>query len=165
MKGIFLLLGTNLGDKLQNLQQAKNILESQAMSVIDYSSIYESAPWGEPDQDWFLNMILQVDTILQPENLLETCLKTEQQMGRERFKKWGSRLIDIDLLYYDNQKLQTAALTLPHPAIQMRKFTLLPLVEMIPHEIHPLLNRSQEELLDICPDHLTCRKTELNIKI
>lgn len=163
MKGIFLLLGTNLGDKLKNLQQAKDILGGNEMSIIDYSSIYKSAPWGNEDQDWFLNLILRVDTIHDPHSLLDVCLKTEQQMGRQRIEKWGSRIIDIDLLYYDNYELETEDLTLPHPAIQMRRFTLMPLTEIAPDEIHPLLNLSHEELLAICPDKLSCKKTDLKI--
>ena len=165
MKGIFLLLGTNLGDKLNNLQQAKNILEAYEMKVVDYSSIYESAPWGDEDQDWFLNLILRVDTIHQPDSLLEACMRAEQQMGRQRIKKWSSRIIDIDILYYDNYQMKTENLTLPHPAIQMRNFTLQPLVEIAPNETHPILKLTQQELLDICPDKLPCNRTELTINI
>lgn len=165
MKGIFLLLGTNLGDRLTNLQQATAALKTYEMTVADYSSIYESAPWGDENQGWFLNMVLRVDTIHNPESLLNACLSTEIQLGRKRYKKWGERLIDIDLLYYDNFVLETEKLILPHPGIPLRQFTLQPLVEVAPHELHPVLNLTQKHLLDICPDHLECRKTEMTIKV
>lgn len=165
MKGIFLLLGTNQGDKLANLQRAKDILEAYEMSVIDYSSIYESAPWGVEDQDWFLNMVLRINTIHGPENLLKICFKVETQMGRTRFKRWGERIIDIDILYYDNYSIESPELAIPHPAIQVRRFTLMPMSEIAPNEKHPLLNLSQAELLDICPDNLECKKTSLTIGI
>lgn len=165
MNGIFLLLGTNLGDKLSNLQRAKDILDRHELTIIDYSSIYESAPWGEENQQWFLNMILRIDTKYQPDELLTVCLETEQKLGRQRIKKWGERIIDIDILYYDNYVETSKDLTLPHPGIAMRSFTLIPMVEIAPEETHPLLNMTQKELLDICPDELACNLTDLDIFI
>ena len=165
MNGIFLLLGTNLGNRLENLQKAKDILEAYEITIVDYSSIVESAPWGEGNQGWFLNMILRIDTIHEPESLLEACMKVEQQMGRQRIKKWGERIIDVDILYYHNLVQESKTLTLPHPGIQMRRFTLMPLVEIAPLEIHPLLNQSHQALLDICPDPLVCHTTSLQISI
>ncbi|MEQ8473583.1 MAG: 2-amino-4-hydroxy-6-hydroxymethyldihydropteridine diphosphokinase [Marinoscillum sp.] len=163
MKGIFLLLGTNLGDRLQNLKQAAQILEAHEMFITDYSSIYESAPWGEVNQPWFLNMVLRIDTIHNPQQLLQCCLDTEIQMGRKRHKKWGERIIDIDVLYYDNVMMDDVALTLPHPGIPIRRFTLMPLTEIAPNESHPILNQTNEELLGICPDELECRKSETDL--
>lgn len=165
MKGIFLLLGSNLGDRLQQLQQAKDILEAHEMVVVDYSSIYESAPWGDENQGWFLNMVLRIDTLHEPMTLLQACLKTEQQMGRTRLKKWGERIIDVDILYYDNLITEDPELTIPHPGIALRRFTLLPMAEIAPAEIHPVLGLSQQELLDICPDPLACHKIDLHISI
>ncbi len=165
MKGIFLLLGSNLGDRLANLQQAQTILESSEMTVVDFSSVYESAPWGEPDQGWFLNLVLRVDTIHDPHQLLFNCLKAEKQMGRERTKRWGERIIDIDLLYYDNFTLESDDLILPHPGIALRRFTLMPMVEIAPLEFHPVLNLAQKELLEICPDKLECRLTDLKLTL
>ena len=165
MKGIFLLLGTNLGDRLSNLEQATAVLKTYELSIVDYSSIYESAPWGNEKQGWFLNMVLRVDTIHEPESLLNACLSAEQQMGRKRYKKWGERLIDIDVLYYDNLILESERLTLPHPGIPIRRFTLQPMVEVAPNEFHPVLHLSQKHLLDICPDRLECHKTSMTIKI
>lgn len=163
MKGIYLLLGSNLGDRLQHLKQAASILEAHEMTITNYSSVYESAPWGNEDQPWFLNMILRVDTIHSPEKLLECCLDTEIQMGRKRHKKWGERIIDVDILYYDNEVLESESLIIPHPGIPLRRFTLMPLVEMAPNETHPLLNQTNAELLGICPDQLECHISDTEI--
>ncbi|MFT4833659.1 MAG: 2-amino-4-hydroxy-6-hydroxymethyldihydropteridine diphosphokinase [Marinoscillum sp.] len=165
MKGIFLLLGTNLGDRLANLNQAKLLLESYPVLIVDYSKIYESAPWGDTDQGSFLNMILRVDTILDPHQLLEVCLEIEKRMGRERIKKWGERIIDIDILYYDNHVINDETLIIPHPGIQMRRFTLMPMVEIAPNEAHPLLGYTQLELLELCPDLLECSSTEMELEL
>ena len=165
MKGIFLLLGSNLGDRMQNLQRAKDLLASQEITIVDYSAVYESAPWGDENQPWFLNMVLRVDTIHDPQSLLESCLRAEQQMGRTRLKKWGERIIDVDILYYDNLEIESPELRIPHPGIAMRKFTLMPLSELAPKEIHPLLNLSQEKLLEICPDQLECYQTDLHFQL
>ncbi len=165
MKGVFLLLGTNLGDKKSNLQTAIDLLKEQELAIVDYSNIYESAPWGDENQGWFLNIVLRIDTFLQPEELLRVCLKTEEQMGRKRLKKWGERSIDIDILYYDNLTQNANDLIIPHPGIAMRRFTLLPLQEIAPNETHPLLNMNQSQLLDICPDELECRVSEIHLDI
>lgn len=165
MKGIFLLLGTNLGDKVSNLQTAIDLLKEQELGIVDYSSVYESAPWGDENQGWFLNIVLRIDTFLQPDELLRVCLKTEEQMGRKRLKKWGERSIDIDILYFDNLTQNANDLIIPHPGIAMRKFTLLPLEEIAPKEIHPLLNMTQSELLEICPDELKCKVSKIQLNI
>lgn len=163
MKGIFLLLGTNIGKKTENLRLAVDLLQNGELHIVDYSSIYESAPWGKTDQNWFLNMVLRIDTVLTPLELLEYCLETEKKMGRIRAEKWGERIIDIDVLYYDNVISNEARLVLPHPGIPTRKFTLMPLTEVAPNEIHPALNLSQKELLKSCNDDLACYKTEIEI--
>lgn len=165
MKGIFLLLGSNIGDRIHNLRQAREILQTHPLTITDSSSIYESAPWGEKNQGWFLNMVLKIDTILEAEELLSTCLSSETQMGRKRTKKWGERIIDIDVLYFHHLIIEKDSLTLPHPGIPMRKFTLMPLAEIAPNETHPLLNQTQSELLEICPDELECRKFDIEMTL
>lgn len=165
MKGIFLLLGTNLGDKSQNLQKTLDYLQNGEVNIVDYSAIYESEPWGKKDQDWFLNMVVRVDTILSPIELLEHCQEIEDKMGRVREEKWGARIIDIDILYYDNVISDDKTLLLPHPGIAIRKFTLMPLNEVIPKEIHPTINISQSELLENCTDDLICNKTEIHLNL
>lgn len=165
MKGIFLLLGTNMGDRIGNLQQAVDLLQEQELTLTDYSSIYESAPWGDTNQGWFLNMVVRIETLLEPQQLLDICLQTEVKMGRKRLKKWGERLIDIDILYYDNMITTEPKLVLPHPGIAMRRFTLMPMTEMAAKETHPLLNMSQEKLLEICPDPLECIKSDFELHL
>ncbi len=161
MKGIFLLLGSNLGDKEANLRQAIQRLGERQVILTDYSSVYETAPWGNTEQDWFLNMVIRVDTVHAPHELIRVCQKVEEEMGRKRITKWDAREIDIDILYYDNVELQEPGLTLPHLGIAMRRFTLLPLAELVPNEVHPVLRRNQKELLDMCPDASECFRTEL----
>lgn len=160
MNGIYLLLGSNLGDRLLNLRQASKVLETGGVKLLNESSTYETEPWGKADQGWFLNIVLQCETTLSPLQLLELCLHSEKAMGRERKEKWGERLIDIDLLYYHAQVIDMETLQVPHPAIADRRFTLIPMVELQPNGIHPTLQKSQVQLLSQCTDRLECKLTE-----
>ena len=163
MNGIYLLLGSNLGNRLEYLKEAAHLLARQKVKIIDESSIYETEPWGPKDQDWFLNVILEVTTLKDPETLLETILSIEKQLGRTRKEKWGERCIDIDILYYSNQIHSSEKLSIPHPGIPERRFTLVPLVEMAPLEIHPTLNKIHIELLAECSDPLDCKLTDYKL--
>ncbi len=154
-----------MGDKSQNLKQATILLQNSEIAIVDYSSIYQTEPWGKPDQDWFLNMVVRIDTLLPPKDLLAHCQWVEQEMGRERIEKWGARIIDIDILYYDNIEFIEPNLSIPHPGIAMRKFTLIALNEIIPNEIHPILQLSQKEMLEMCPDELGCELSEIQFDI
>lgn len=165
MKGIFLLLGSNIGDRKSNLTQAINLIQNSDIFLNDYSSVYETAPWGNEKQEWFLNIVIRIETMHAPNALLEICQGIENQIGRKRLEKWGSRTIDIDILYYDNVADDNPILIIPHPGIALRRFTLLPLVEIAAKEIHPILNVSQEKLLDICPDKLQCNKLDMDLAI
>jgi len=155
-KGKYLLLGSNLGDRPYYLKTAVGLLQKNGVELVTYSSIYESEPWGINDQPLFLNAVLQIETKLSPDELLACCLKIEKEMGRKRIRKWGERLIDIDILYFDEVIIQDNELTIPHPGIPERRFTLLPLSEIAPKFIHPSLQKSQSELLDHCADPLNC---------
>ncbi len=161
MNGIFLLLGSNLDERLKNLETARRNLATMGVKATGHSSLYETEPWGEKDQPWFLNVVLQVETALDPDDLLQACLAVERQMGRERETKWGPRLIDIDLLYYKDQIIEKENLIVPHPGIPDRKFTLLPLVELAGGMVHPGFNKTQIELLMECDDQLEVKKTKL----
>lgn len=154
MEGIYLLLGTNLGDRMANLQRAKELMMTKMITVMRESSVYETAAWGIEDQPSFLNQVVQIDFNRPPARLLELLLEIEQQMGRIREEKWGSRLIDIDILYFKGQIVDSKELKIPHPEIQNRRFTLLPLVELAPDLQHPILKNTQEELLGQTPDQL-----------
>lgn len=163
MNGIYLLLGSNMGNRLEYLKEAEQQLIRQGIQVMDESSIYETEPWGKENQDWFLNVILQVECSQGPLELLETILSVEKSLGRIRKEKWGERCIDIDILYYHDEILETDQITVPHPGIPDRKFALIPLSEMCPLETHPTLNQNQMELLAACTDELDCRLTDYKL--
>ena len=129
---ILIGLGSNMGEREQNLQQALGMLEADSSIRIEkISSIYETAPFGVMDQDDFLNMVVAVETELSPENLLQKCLGVENAMGRVRSRHWGPRIIDLDLLFYDAVQMQTNNLTLPHPGIGQRAFVLIPMRDVV----------------------------------
>ncbi|WP_370087633.1 2-amino-4-hydroxy-6-hydroxymethyldihydropteridine diphosphokinase [Ekhidna sp.] len=163
MNGIYLLLGSNMGNRLEYLREAEQLLIQHGIHVIDESSIYETEPWGKENQDWFLNVVLQIECSKSPEELLTTILSIEKSLGRIRKEKWGERSIDIDILYFHDEIVETDQLTVPHPGIPDRKFTLIPLVEMCPIEIHPTLNQNQMELLAACKDELDCKLTDYKL--
>ena len=119
--------------------------------------IYESAAWGPIQQEPLLNRVLKVETSLPPEELLEILLTIERKLGRERRIKWGPRIIDIDLLYYNQEIIRTDTLSVPHPFIPERRFTLAPLAEIAPDFIHPVLKKDQETLLRECKDDLEAK--------
>lgn len=151
----FLLLGTNLGNRAHNLSVVKkNITDKSIGSIINLSSLYETAAWGITDQPSFYNQIIEIKTELGPLELLRACLTIENEIGRKRIQKWGPRLIDIDILYYGDLCVDTKELHIPHPEIQNRRFTLVPLVEISPNFIHPKFKKSNMELLQECTDSL-----------
>lgn len=155
MKTCYLLLGTNLGDKLENLQLAHKKLGDSAGVIQKTSSIYCTAPWGKEDQDDFYNQALEIQTELDPLDLLHTILQVEKELGRERDGiKWGSRIIDIDLLFYENKIIQLPELILPHPYIAERRFVLTPLKEIAAGKTHPITGMTVQEMLEHCPDPL-----------
>ncbi len=162
MSGVFktyLLLGTNLGDRLSNLKQAENLIYQQCGSILKSSSIYETAAWGLQDQPNFLNKVIEIKTQLPAPNLLKTILQIEESLGRKRTVKMGPRVIDIDILFMENfNHITSPQLTIPHPAIAQRKFVLIPLNELMPNYIHPSLNKSISQLLQICADTLSVKK-------
>ncbi|MCU0325249.1 MAG: 2-amino-4-hydroxy-6-hydroxymethyldihydropteridine diphosphokinase [Spirosomaceae bacterium] len=155
---LYLGLGTNIGDRLHNLQTARELINRQMGKIIIESSIYETAAWGLTNQGAFLNQAIAVKTRRSPDNLLKILLQIEKQMGRIREIKWGPRIIDIDILYYGNQIIETADLTIPHPFIQERKFVLAPLTEIAPDYIHPKNKKTNLVLLNECSDESEIQK-------
>ena len=145
---LFLGTGTNLGDRKKNLFLALQLIEKQIGRVNSQSGIYETKAWGKTDQPDFLNQALEVYTPQTPQEVLENCLNIEQQMGRIRIEKWGTRLIDVDILFYDDLILKQPNLIIPHPFIQDRSFVLKPLEEIAPDFVHPVLERSIQNLLE-----------------
>lgn len=154
MKSIYILLGTNLGDRIAQLNSALDALEGSIGKIKKFSTIVETAAWGVEDQPSFLNQVIEIKTSLNPIEALEICQHIENQLGRVRTEKWGARVIDIDILYYENDQINLPNLQIPHPYIQDRRFTLIPLVQIAPEYIHPILKKSNKELLAVCTDPL-----------
>lgn len=142
MHKVFLSLGGNLGDRQANLNKALTAIASKIGIVLAVSSIYETKAWGIENQPDFLNQVIVVETILSPQQTLEAALAIELEMGRIREQKWYTRIIDIDLLFFDQQIIATESLTIPHPFISQRNFVLAPLAEIAPNYLHPLTQES-----------------------
>ncbi len=153
-KEVFISLGSNLGDRLTNLESAMQAIQANVGVVIRKSSIYETKPWGNVDQPDFFNQVIMIHTDKPAKDCLSLLLTIEKQMGRKREERWGARIIDLDLLYSDGDIIKTEQLTLPHPAIPQRRFVLVPLVEIASDFIHPELKINQGQLLADCPDRL-----------
>lgn len=130
MSGIFFGLGSNLGDRKKYLADAMKLLEQRGVKILKKSSIYETEPVGLTDQPKFLNMVVEVSTNLSPEDLLRVCLGAEDDLGRVRQERWGPRTIDIDVLLYQDRKIRTEFLTIPHPRMFEREFVMKPLREI-----------------------------------
>ena len=152
-------IGSNLGTSSKNCIEAiKKISAFHSIKVISKSSFYQTAPIGNIEQGWFVNSTIKIDTQLAPKELLSALLNIESEMGRIRKEKWGPRLIDLDLLFYDNLILNQKGLTLPHPEIQKRNFVLIPLDEIAANLIHPTLKKTIRTLLQESPDDAVVKK-------
>jgi 2-amino-4-hydroxy-6-hydroxymethyldihydropteridine diphosphokinase len=146
---VYLALGSNLGDRLANLKQAIDALTPQ-MDVKAKSSVYETPPWGYEDQPKFLNQVVKAKTYLDPQPLLKHLKRLEVALGRQASFPNGPRLIDIDILFYDELTLNTSSLIIPHPGLPERGFVLLPLMELSPDLVHPLNKKSVREMAAEC---------------
>lgn len=147
MNHAFLLIGGNLGDRAAHLAQARDLISRHIGPVCKSSAIYETAAWGLTDQPDFYNQAILVTTPLLPEPLMQTILAIESDMGRIRKERYGPRVIDIDILLYNNLVYRSPAVTLPHPRMTERRFVLAPLDEIAPEEVHPTLHRTIHQLL------------------
>lgn len=151
---LVLLLGSNLGERQNYLSQALEKIKQSMGTIYIASSFYETKSWGVENQPDFLNQVIVCHTSLTAEESLKYCLSIEKELGRDRKEKWGSRTIDIDILYFDDSIIATNALKIPHPFLHERRFTLVPLVEVLPDYIHPVFNFSNKQLLERCTDGL-----------
>ena len=151
---IYILLGGNIGDRVSNLANARTALVAKVGPIKAVSKIYETAAWGVTDQPAFLNQVIQVSSELPPNELLFTINQIEAELGRQRHERWHARTIDIDILYYGDCIMNTQRLTLPHPQLHNRQFTLIPLTELAPDFIHPVLQKNSQALLVECEDQL-----------
>jgi len=152
MNRVYIQLGSNLGDREGYLKQSQAMLIDEIGLIIKMSSIYESSPWGVENQGSFLNQVLLLETDVKPFDLLDIILNIEKEMGRVRIEKWGERIIDIDILFYNDEIIETNNLCIPHPYISKRRFVLSPLDEIAKNYIHPILHKTINKLLLECLD-------------
>lgn len=152
MNEVYLQLGSNIGDRLDNLDQSIKIITEKIGNVLEKSSVYESTPWGVENQRNFLNQVIFVKSNFDPYTILDLVLQIEKDMGRIRIEKWGERIIDIDILFIDDLIIESENLCIPHEFIAKRKFVLQPMCEIAPGFIHPKLNKTISQLLEECID-------------
>ena len=153
---VFVLLGSNLGDRELLVNQACKMLEERCGEIVAKSRLYESEPWGFQAEHWFLNQVVEIRTSLSPDVLMQTLLTIEKELGRDRsmpHQGYVSRPMDLDILYYGKDIIDTEMVTAPHPRLHQRRFTLLPLCDSAPDFVHPLLKKSNLQLLDECQDN------------
>ena len=155
---IYLLLGSNMGKSRQLIGQAKKHIGKQIGLIGRESALYQTAAWGNSKQPDFLNQVVIIETTLTPMEAMITILDIEKKMGRIRTVKNAPRIIDIDILFYNKMIIDEEDLQVPHPQISTRRFVLVPLKELSPLFIHPVLQKTIHQLLRICPDKLAVKK-------
>ncbi|MEP0714028.1 2-amino-4-hydroxy-6-hydroxymethyldihydropteridine diphosphokinase [Algoriphagus sp.] len=148
---VVLILGGNKGDRNSLLRAAVEAVSKHG-EVVLISKVYETEAWGGVAKGAFLNQVLQIETHLSPMELLALIQQTEKDLGRKRAEPWGDRTMDIDIIYFGEQVIETSELKIPHPFLAERKFVLVPLAEILPEFIHPVLGKSSLELLEDCED-------------
>jgi 2-amino-4-hydroxy-6-hydroxymethyldihydropteridine diphosphokinase len=158
LNNVYLLLGSNMLEPEKQLELAKKYIQQSAGKILHSSSLYRTAAWGKTDQPDFLNQVLQVQTKFNAEQLLKDVLGIEEKMGRIRTEKNAPRIIDIDILFFNEDIISSKNLTVPHPEIYRRRFVLTPLAELSPDFIHPVLHKNMQEMLDSCSDELNVQK-------
>jgi 2-amino-4-hydroxy-6-hydroxymethyldihydropteridine diphosphokinase len=149
---VVIMLGSNDGARMDFISRARELIKTRAGKISRVSSVYETAPWGNENQPDFLNQAVVIETMLPPHHLLDLLLKIEKDLGRIRGKKWAIRTIDIDILFYGDEIINDNDLVIPHPRMNERKFTLLPLNEIMPSFIHPVTRVTIKELTAKCSD-------------
>jgi 2-amino-4-hydroxy-6-hydroxymethyldihydropteridine diphosphokinase len=158
MINVFLLLGSNLGDRNLFLQRAIQHIGQDIAPVSMASAVYETQSWGKTDLPDYLNQVIEVKTDLPAQQVLEKILAIELLMGRQREEKWGSRIIDIDILFYGDHVINQPGLVVPHPELHNRRFTLEPMVELAPDFVHPVLKKTVLYLKKELKDSLIVKK-------
>lgn len=152
---VYLGLGSNMGDRHAQIRAAAELIHKNIGKIAKKSHVYETQPWGNPDQEKFLNQVVMANTTLDPRELLDKIGRIERELGRERRKdqdKWGPRPIDIDILFYGKRVIRDKGLEIPHPELHKRAFVLVPLLEMAPELEHPILKKQIDELYMDCKD-------------
>ena len=158
MNKAYLSLGSNEGDRVQWMEKAMWLLTVKSGTIVNQSSVYETAAWGLNTQPDFLNMVIVLETTKNAHELLKDILEAETTLGRHRTVKWGPRTIDIDILFYDDEIIDTPELVVPHPYLQERRFILIPMAEIAPKLQHPKLQKTIAQLLEECEDELEVKK-------
>lgn len=162
MNTAYILLGSNEGDRLQHLTNALNFIQQEAGNIVKTSAVYTTLAWGYTEQPDFLNQVICIDTSLSAQQLLQTLLSVEKKLGRIRSStKWMQRIIDLDVLFYNDTIIDSPELKVPHPHLQDRKFVLIPLQEIAPTYVHPLFKKNITTLTAECKDLLEVRKLHL----
>ncbi len=154
MNKVYLLTGGNIPDRYAYMEEARDWINKRLGKIIQESAIYETEAWGPIEQAAYLNQVLLIHTTLSPEEVLEGLQAIELLMGRKRKEKWGARVIDIDILFYNDDIINTPRLKIPHPWIAKRNFTLVPLLEIAPTLQHPVTKKSIAEIAELCEDLL-----------
>jgi 2-amino-4-hydroxy-6-hydroxymethyldihydropteridine diphosphokinase len=158
MNTVYLLTGGNVGNRQQYLRHSAHLIEEACGKITQRSALYETAAWGKTDQAPFLNQALALSTPIPAAQLIEILLQIEKQIGRIRTEHYGPRTIDIDILLFNQEIIQTPGLTVPHPQMARRRFALVPLHEIAADYMHPVLQVTIARLLEICPDPLPVKK-------
>lgn len=156
----YLSLGSNLGNRGKNLDQALSLLEDECVEIIQSSSVYETQPVDFPSQPWFYNQVVEIVTGRDPQDLLALVKRIEQKMGRIAQVQKGPRTIDIDILLAEDKVMHTKELKIPHPSLDRRNFVLIPFSEMAPETVHPILDQTIQSILEKSSDHSVVRKIE-----
>lgn len=154
MNKIFLITGGNIGDRKKNLETAAALIQSKIGTIVRRSAIYETEAWGFTDQPAFFNQVLEIQTTFSAREVLNAILKIEEDMGRKRTFKNAARIIDIDILFFNDEIIDEQNLIIPHPEISNRRFVLAPLNEIEPQMIHPVLKKTMKKLLSESKDQL-----------
>ena len=152
MNVVYLQLGSNIGDRDQQLESAIFEIKEKVGDIVKTSKVYESSPWRVDGQSNYLNQVIEVKTEIDAENVLNIVLEIENNLGRKRIEKWGERLIDIDIIFYNNEIIETVNLCVPHKHMHERKFVLTPLNEIASDYLHPKYNKKVADLLVECND-------------
>ena len=154
-ESVFVLLGSNLGDRELLVNQASKMISERCGKIVAKSRLYESEPWGFKSEHWFLNQVVKIETALSPDDLMKELLEIEKELGRDRsvpHEGYVSRPMDLDILYFGNEIIDTQMITAPHPRLHERRFTLLPLCDIAPDYVHPVMKKTNLQLLDDCQD-------------
>lgn len=154
MNKVFFITGGNIGNRKKNIETAATLIETNIGRIIQSSKIYETDAWGITDQQTFYNQVLIVESKFSAQEVIQKILKIEEEMGRVRTIKNAARIIDIDILFFNDETVNEQNLIIPHQEIANRRFVLIPLNELVPEMVHPILKKSIRELLSLCKDPL-----------